>query len=255
MPYASVFPISQIFTSPLAVPMTFNGTSYKCVYEKQDISDELNGENYQITAEIPYSTAALIADGDTVTINAINYKVSYRNDTPIGTVILYLSLADMSVADPTLGTELLGASVVNFTSADWVVYNGATKAANLATLPAEVDLNSSYIVYESYIPLEEGATYCMQVVVSVLERGTLRISEQDNSNFQFWIKTPGVHNLYFDVNYGTARHIQYLTDDFGQPIVDDNGDRIYYYTTYIKLSALNNIQNTVVSSISLKKVL
>ena len=96
MPYASVFPISQIFTSPLAVPITFNGTVYKCIYEKTDISEELNGENYQITAEVQPSTAALIADGATVVINSVSYKVMYSVETNIGTVILYLSQATMA---------------------------------------------------------------------------------------------------------------------------------------------------------------
>lgn len=229
MPYASVFPISQIFTSPLAVPMTFNGSVYKCIYEKTDISDELNGENYQITAEIPSSTAALIADGDTVTINSIDYKVSYRNDTPIGTVILYLSLADMSVSDPTVGSELLPASVVNFTSVQWSVYNGATKAENLATLPAEAAYTPAIIQYGNYVSLDEGSTYRLQIDVITLDNGTLGISEQDDYNFGFWLKSAGVHNLYFEAKY--------------------------YFTGYIKLSGLNNTTPIQIRSISLKKVL
>ncbi len=229
MPYASVFPISQIFTSPLAVPMTFNGSSYKCVYEKTDISEELNGENYQITAEIPYSTAALIADGDTVTINAIAYKVSYRHDTPIGTVILYLSLADMSVTDPSLGTELLGATVINFTSAGWALYNGATKATNLLTLPAEAAYTPAQAIYEGYVSLDEGSTYCLTVDVETLDTGTLGITELEDFNFAFWVTTAGTHKLYFEARY--------------------------YSTGYLKLSGINNTTAIEVTSISLKKVL
>lgn len=93
MPYSSVFPVSQLFTSPLAVNMTYGGSVYKCIYEKEDASDELNGENYRITAEVQASTAVLIADGATVVINSISYKVAYRSETIVGTVILYLSQA------------------------------------------------------------------------------------------------------------------------------------------------------------------
>ena len=223
MPYASVFPVSQLFTSPLAVNLTYGGSVYKCIYEKEDASDELNGENYRITAEVQASTAVLISDGDTVTINSISYKVAYRSETNIGTVILYLSQADMVTPEVSVGSELL--ANINFSSAVWNTGGGATKAANLATLPTD----GAVITYADYVTVTEGNTYRLRIVVEEIETGTIRITDVNNYSFTFFIETAGTHDLYF-----TAR---------------------FYYLGFIGLTAINNTTAIKVSSVSLKEVL
>ncbi len=229
MPFSSVFPFAQILKSPLANTIVSGGTSYKCVFNKRNISEELNTENFLITAEVTTATGLLIADNATVTFGSVSYLVSHREQSQYGTTILYLSTADMSVSDPTVGSELLPASVVNFTSVQWSVYNGATKAENLATLPAEAAYTPAIIQYGNYVSLDEGSTYRLQIDVITLDNGTLGISEQDDYNFGFWLKSAGVHNLYFEAKY--------------------------YFTGYIKLSGLNNTTPIEIRSISLKKVL
>ena len=96
MPFSSVFPFAQILKSPLANTIVSGGNSYKCVFNKRDISEELNVSNQIITAEVTTATAAILADGATVTFSAVNYKIAYREETQYGSVILYLSQATMA---------------------------------------------------------------------------------------------------------------------------------------------------------------
>lgn len=229
MPFSSVFPFAQILKSPLANTIVSGGNSYKCVFNKRNISEELNATNYLITAEVTTATGLVIDDGDTVTFSGANYEVTHRDETSYGSVVLFLSTADMSVSDPTLGTELLGATVMNFTSASWAVYNGATKALNLATLPAEATYTPAQLIYNGYVSLDEGSTYCLTVDVETLDTGTLGITELEDFNFAFWVTTAGTHKLYFEARY--------------------------YSTGYLKLSGINNTTPIEVTSISLKKVL
>jgi hypothetical protein len=94
MPYASVFPVSQIFSSPLAVDIIHSGVTYKCIFRKTDISQELSAENFEITAEVKAATGAVISDRDAVIIAGVTYYVSYSIVTLIGTIVFYLSKAD-----------------------------------------------------------------------------------------------------------------------------------------------------------------
>lgn len=63
MPYGSIFPVAQLFTSPLAVDLTVAGGSiYKCIFTKMDTTDGLNAVNYEITILVKTATAAVISD-------------------------------------------------------------------------------------------------------------------------------------------------------------------------------------------------
>ena len=194
MPYSSVFPVSQMFTSPLAVTLTHSGSSYKCIYEKTDISENMNAENYEITAEVPAATSALIADGDTVTINSIDYKVAYRTETTIGTVILMLSKAEVADTDIAVGSELL--TDTNFSTAAWTVTDG-TLAAGAAVLSND----ESSATYGTSTAVTVGETYQITINISDLTDGEVCISEDTNDSFLFFAGYEGTTTFYFEARY------------------------------------------------------
>ena len=211
MPYASVFPVSQLFTSPLAVTMTFNGTSYKCIYEKEDASDDLNGENYRITAEVQASTAVLISDGDTVTINSIFYKVAYRSETNIGTVILYLSQADMVTPEVSVGSELIADT--NFSTNAWI-----KQGAVVSTGSASFADSDDYITYTTSINLTVGAVYRLRITASEYDGAVLKILEETSHALMEIISLEATSDIYFTAYYPSLTNIKFQPVPVSDPL-------------------------------------
>lgn len=227
MPFSGIFPFSEFLKSPLAKDLTFAGSSYKCVMLK-DYADELNAENYRLFVHVTTATATLIAENSTVTIEGVDYYVTNKEETAYGSVRLFLTQAETDQEEPNLGPELLSASVANFTSGTLIAAGGATLAANLATFPAETGFNPSTVQHAGYVNLTEGEVYCLTVVIQTLTDGTLAITEQQDHNFAFFLRSEGTHKLYFTAGY--------------------------YYMGYTKFAAINNTSPIVVTSWSIKKV-
>jgi len=211
MPYASVFPVSQLFTSPLAVNLTYGGSVYKCIYEKEDASDELNGENYRITAEVQASTAVLISDGDTVTINSISYKVAYRSETPIGTVILYLSQADMTTPDVSTGSELIADT--NFSTNAWT-----KSGAVISTGSASFADSDDYITYTTTINLTVGAVYRLRITASEYDGAVLKILEETSHALMEIISLESTSDIYFTAYYPSLTNIKFQPVPVSDPL-------------------------------------
>ena len=227
MPYGSIFPVAQLFTSPLAVDLTVAGGSiYKCIFTKMDATDGLNAVNYEITILVKTATAAVISDGDAVTIAGVTYYIEHRREEEPGMVRLFLTQADADPNDTPLGSELFDST--NFTGENWEVLYNATLATGLATLN-EYEDDPAQIQYGTTIPLDAGASYRLRVVVSQLLSGVLIISDSGALNYTFYVRGEGTHDLFFQAN---------KTD-----------------TRFIAFSALNNTEAIKITSVSLKKVL
>ena len=225
MPFSGIFPFSEYLKSPLAKDLTFAGSSYKCVMLK-DSADELNAENYRLFIHVTTATAALIAENAKVTIEGVDYYVTYKEETAYGSVRLFLTQADADPNDTPLGSELFDST--NFTGENWEVLYNATLATGLATLN-EYEDDPAHIQYGTTIPLDAGASYRLRVVVSQLLSGVLIISDSGALNYTFFVRGEGTHDLFFQAN---------KTD-----------------TRYITFSALNNDEAIKITSVSLKKVL
>ncbi len=225
MPFSGIFPFSEYLKSPLAKDLTFAGSSYKCVMLK-DSADELNAENYRLFIHVTTATAALIAENAKVTIEGVDYYVTYKEETAYGSVRLFLTQADADPNDTPLGSELFDST--NFTGENWEVLYNATLATGLATLN-EYEDDPAQIQYGTTIPLDAGASYRLRVVVSQLLSGVLIISDSGALNYTFYVRGEGTHDLFFQAN---------KTD-----------------TRYITFSALNNTEVIKITSVSLKKVL
>ena len=225
MPFSGIFPFSEYLKSPLAKDLTFAGSSYKCVMLK-DSADELNAENYRLFIHVTTATAALIAENAKVTIEGVDYYVTYKEETAYGSVRLFLTQADADPNDTPLGSELFDST--NFTDENWEVLYNATLATGLATLN-EYEDDPAQIQYGTTIPLDAGASYRLRVVVSQLLSGVLIISDSGALNYTFYVRGEGTHDLFFQAN---------KTD-----------------TRYITFSALNNDEAIKMTSVSLKKVL
>jgi len=225
MPFSGIFPFSEYLKSPLAKDLTFAGSSYKCVMLK-DSADELNAENYRLFIHVTTATAALIAENAKVTIEGVDYYVTYKEETAYGSVRLFLTQADADPNDTPLGSELFDST--NFTGENWEVLYNATLATGLATLN-EYEDDPAQIQYGTTIPLDAGASYRLRVVVSQLLSGVLIISDSGALNYTFFVRGEGTHDLFFQAN---------KTD-----------------TRYITFSALNNDEAIKMTSVSLKKVL
>ena len=229
MPYGSIFPVAQLFTSPLAVDLTVaGGSTYKCIYSKMDATDELNAVNYEITILVKAATAAVLNDGDEVTIAGVTYYIEHRREEEPGLVRLFLTQAETDQEGPPVGSELFPAGLANFSSAFWQDYHGATTILNAATFPAEVGYTPPLAVYGNYVSLTEGETYQLTVVIDTLENGTVSITEDQQYNFSFFLTTPGTHVLYFEAKY--------------------------YYMGYLRIAVHNSTATAVISSLSLKQV-
>ena len=211
MPYSSVFPVSQLFTSPLAVNMTYGVSVYKCIYEKEDTSDELNGENYRITAEVQASTAVLISDGDTVTINSISYKVAYRSETNIGTVILYLSQADMESPEVSVGSELIADT--NFSTNAWI-----KQGAVVSTGSASFADSDDYITYTTSINLTVGAVYRLRITASEYDGAVLKILEETSHALMEIISLEATSDIYFTAYYPSLTNIKFQPVPVSDPL-------------------------------------
>ena len=225
MPFSGIFPFSEYLKSPLAKDLTFAGSSYKCVMLK-DSADELNAENYRLFIHVTTATAALIAENAKVTIEGVDYYVTYKEETAYGSVRLFLTQADADPNDTPLGSELFDST--NFTGENWEVLYNATLATGLATLN-EYEDDPAQIQYGTTIPLDTGASYRLRVVVSQLLSGVLIISDSAALNYTFYVRGEGTHDLFFQAN---------KTD-----------------TRFIAFSALNNTEAIKITSVSLKKVL
>ena len=225
MPFSGIFPFSEYLKSPLAKDLTFAGSSYKCVMLK-DSADELNAENYRLFIHVTTATAALIAENAKVTIEGVDYYVTYKEETAYGSVRLFLTQADADPNDTPLGSELFDST--NFTGENWEVLYNATLATGLATLNEHED-DPAQIQYGTTIPLDTGASYRLRVVVSQLLSGVLIISDSAALNYTFYVRGEGTHDLFFQAN---------KTD-----------------TRFIAFSALNNTEVIKITSVSLKKVL
>jgi len=225
MPFSGIFPFSEYLKSPLAKDLTFAGSSYKCVMLK-DSADELNAENYRLFIHVTTATAALIAENAKVTIEGVDYYVTYKEETAYGSVRLFLTQADADPNDTPLGSELFDST--NFTGENWEVLYNATLATGLATLN-EYEDDPAQIQYGTTIPLDAGASYRLRVVVSQLLSGVLIISDSGALNYTFYVRGEGTHDLFFQAN---------KTD-----------------TRFIAFSALNNDEAIKMTSVSLKKVL
>ena len=225
MPFSGIFPFSEYLKSPLAKDLTFAGSSYKCVMLK-DSADELNAENYRLFIHVTTATAALIAENAKVTIEGVDYYVTYKEETAYGSVRLFLTQADADPNDTPLGSELFDST--NFTGENWEVLYNATLATGLATLN-EYEDDPAQIQYGTTIPLDTGASYRLRVVVSQLLSGVLIISDSAALNYTFYVRGEGTHDLFFQAN---------KTD-----------------TRFIAFSALNNTEVIKITSVSLKKVL
>ena len=225
MPFSGIFPFSEYLKSPLAKDLTFAGSSYKCVMLK-DSADELNAENYRLFIHVTTATAALIAENAKVTIEGVDYYVTYKEETAYGSVRLFLTQADADPNDIPLGPELFDST--NFTGENWEVLYNATLATGLATLN-EYEDDPAQIQYGTTIPLDAGASYRLRVVVSQLLSGVLIISDSGALNYTFYVRGEGTHDLFFQAN---------KTD-----------------TRFIAFSALNNTEAIKITSVSLKKVL
>lgn len=225
MPFSGIFPFSEYLKSPLAKDLTFAGSSYKCVMLK-DSADELNAENYRLFIHVTTATAALIAENAKVTIEGVDYYVTYKEETAYGSVRLFLTQADADPNDTPLGSELFDST--NFTGENWEVLYNATLATGLATLN-EYEDDPAQIQYGTTIPLDAGASYRLRVVVSQLLSGVLIISDSGALNYTFFVRGEGTHDLFFQAN---------KTD-----------------TRFIAFSALNNTEAIKITSVSLKKVL
>ena len=225
MPFSGIFPFSEYLKSPLAKDLTFAGSSYKCVMLK-DSADELNAENYRLFIHVTTATAALIAENAKVTIEGVDYYVTYKEETAYGSVRLFLTQADADPNDTPLGSELFDST--NFTGENWEVLYNATLATGLATLN-EYEDDPAQIQYGTTIPIDTGASYRLRVVVSQLLSGVLIISDSAALNYTFYVRGEGTHDLFFQAN---------KTD-----------------TRFIAFSALNNTEVIKITSVSLKKVL
>ena len=228
MPYGSIFPVAQLFTSPLAVDLTVaGGSTYKCIYGKTNITDEFNAENYEITALVKTATATVIADNSEVTIAGVTYEVTHRIEEEPGLARLFLSKADHEPAEPSVGPELFP----SLTSVQWTFTGGANNTGGIITLKPEAAYVPTSALFNNYITLTEGATYRFRLTVDQLTDGAINLADYSTlvRSFSFFIESEGTIDLYFE-----ARS---------------------YYCGYIVLYGINNTTDIKISAISLKKVL
>lgn len=226
MPFSGIFPFSEFLKSPLAKDITFAGSSYKCVMLK-DYAGELNAENYRLFVHVTTATASLIAENATVTIGGVDYFVTYKEETAYGSVRLFLSLADHAPEEISLGPELFPA----LNAAGWSFTGGANNTGGKITIPAETLHTPKTAIYNGFISLDELSVYRLKVVIDQLPDGELNLVDYNTnqSNFSFFFPVPGEHEVFFEARY--------------------------YYAGYVGLKGVNNTDDIMVSSVSLKKVL